>query len=329
MSRILNLNFLENKYSENGMAEISSNCEVCKTSRSLYTCPRCSVKYCCRECYATHGESRCYSLFCQSLVAENLKNLRVTDNDIENFSKRISSLLKEEDSSNSLINSSFEHNQDRIKYLLGLVEKNAISIDDLTVEELQMFEEDIQNKEFVKKIIGKDFSPFWCSKVQEVSTSHVISISHVCCTMTKDKMLSNTIVFSILELFYIYASIYRTTIGEGFDDEGKLYKLYLKKKQPHRSLQNLLESCYIFLSTFYGKEAIKQGFQGIFGLLWFDVLQISDNYGILVLNKIENKIDSRYKKYNAKLEYFRSFLTYHDDIVSLYKSELKLILEKS
>ncbi|KAJ5076504.1 zinc finger hit domain containing protein 2 protein fon -related [Anaeramoeba ignava] len=115
-------------------------CSVCRKNIAKYTCPKCSVEYCSTECYKKH------SLICtESFYKESIENdLRKSKVNEESQKKALESLQKHsfdliENIEDPNPNEGEEISEEEMKALKKLVNKEDLSIDDLTKSQKEAF----------------------------------------------------------------------------------------------------------------------------------------------------------------------------------------------
>nr|GMD11766.1 zinc finger HIT domain-containing protein 2 [Ipomoea batatas] len=131
-------------------------CRVCQKQFSLYTCPRCNIRYCSLPCYKSHSLS-CTESFMRENVMEELQQSQ-PDEQSKQKMLEILKRLHSEDEMESLDEDEpdFSWSESTIQKILS---GSEISLDDLTLEEQKRYQKAIASGELSKLI--KPWEPWW------------------------------------------------------------------------------------------------------------------------------------------------------------------------
>nr|GLL29123.1 zinc finger HIT domain-containing protein 2 [Ipomoea trifida] len=131
-------------------------CRVCQKQFSLYTCPRCNIRYCSLPCYKSHSLS-CTESFMRENVMEELQQSQ-PDEQSKQKMLEILKRLHSEDEMESLDEDEpdFSWSESTIQKILS---GREISLDDLTLEEQKRYQKAIASGELSKLI--RPWEPWW------------------------------------------------------------------------------------------------------------------------------------------------------------------------
>lgn len=170
-------------------------CEICKSSKALYKCPRCNISYCNLKCYQDQTKHiNCSESFYQDQVTEELKNFKLDDTEERNRMVRIlKKNIKELEKEN----------------ILPEEEDGSTSEDDGDLNEKEIDEEQLI-KAYQTEI--KNWTPWWRS-VNEASFIEIPDLSKLNSKLVKNAQKINISTASplisddLIQLFYIYSAI--------------------------------------------------------------------------------------------------------------------------
>ncbi|XP_015913655.1 zinc finger HIT domain-containing protein 2 [Parasteatoda tepidariorum] len=146
------------------LSKVAQKCRFCGIGSGIYTCPRCSCKYCSSYCYKNREHDGCVELFFQEWVEQTLRDERVRQEEEENMRRIIQNFEKDElnpDLRNESVASPIEER-------FADLNLNSINEHDiwekLNADEKSEFESFIKDKNKLESIVSLK-QPWWTSQI--------------------------------------------------------------------------------------------------------------------------------------------------------------------
>lgn len=140
------------------LSKVAPNCVFCKAGSGIYTCPRCSQKYCSSYCYKSRAHAECSEAFYKDWVEESLQEKSCDPAERDNMLR----ILKEFEAASSVEDptDSEPSMEDRFASLnIDKADENVIW-KHLSQEEKLNFKAFIENEENIETIVTVK-QPWW------------------------------------------------------------------------------------------------------------------------------------------------------------------------
>lgn len=198
------------------MGQMRALCSVCQRVEFRHTCPRCEAVYCGLACYKDHNAA-CTEHFYKAQVAEELRSQKATGEE----RKRLERIVAELHNLGEPLDEGEEEEEDddRLEELARKAEHDALSIDDLSEDELRRFHSSLKRGTLAQAL--EVWQPWWeTAPVVELDSMDdgptMCPPPHICCT--NERRVNPAVVLSLLEVLCAYAHVLRAFNGDwGWD----------------------------------------------------------------------------------------------------------------
>eukprot|EP01066_Platyproteum_vivax_P010312 Platyproteum_vivax@DN4602_c0_g1_i3.p1 len=182
-------------------------CDVCREVAFQYVCPRCDAPYCSVKCYKNHN-NKCTEAFYEANVKEQLATLQPCKESVKEFKDTLQALDALEPVWNET-DLDEDIDDERRAQLLDLAQRDLLTKDMLTPQEMQMFKEALKDGQIQAHLTP--YSPWWTQVV--IEEWELCVVDHICC-VEGVRTAHDSSVYIVLQLIYAYVHSMRMFDGD-------------------------------------------------------------------------------------------------------------------